>query len=439
MTYDPNDPAWGLAKEEREAGNRAAGANRPRLRVFTGRAEPGSKEGDREEKRESSSFPATPFRAADLANIKQRQWVYGHYLIARFLSVLGAPGGTGKTAYAITVGLSVALGRALLDEPVHCAGPVWIYNLEDPRDEVLRRVHAACIAHGVDPAKLEEGSSLFVDSGRDRPLIVAERTLDGTLVATPLVEELIKALRERAIKLLIVDPCVKSHRLEENKNEQVDFVAALWNRVAEEANCAILLVHHFRKGGTEQSGADSFRGASALIDASRAAVSLSTMTDKEAERSGVDADERRFYVRADNAKANLAPPPKSAVWLHLLPINLPNGDCVQAVRRWMPPSPWADLPHELIIEVLQRIGKGRDNGDLWAPEKRSGEAWAGHVITGNTTLKDIQAADLLAEWERANLLKIEQCTTKARNTRKGYRLDEAEFSKLRQEWSTRDG
>ena len=37
--------------------------------------------------------------------VPPREWVYGHFLIKRFISVLGAPGGTGKTAYAFTIAL----------------------------------------------------------------------------------------------------------------------------------------------------------------------------------------------------------------------------------------------------------------------------------------------------------------------------------------------
>ena len=140
---------------------------------------------------------ATPFDPAELATLRPREWVYGHFLISRFVSVLGAPGGTGKTAYAVAVGLSVALGRPLLDESVHAPGPVWIYNLEDPRDELLRRVQAALIAHRVWPADV--AGRLFLDSGRDRPLVVAARLPDGGVVAMPVVEELIAELRRRGV------------------------------------------------------------------------------------------------------------------------------------------------------------------------------------------------------------------------------------------------
>ena len=169
-------------------------------------------------------FPATPFVAAEVLNIPPRQWVYGRFLIRRFLAVLGAPGGAGKTAYAMAVAACVALNRDLLGEGVHEAGNVWLYNLEDPRDELLRRVAALALHHAIEPAELE--GRLFLDSGRDRPLIIAEVS-DGVTVAMPVVDDLISELKRRNIRLLIVDPFVKSHRLEENRNEQIDFATSL--------------------------------------------------------------------------------------------------------------------------------------------------------------------------------------------------------------------
>jgi hypothetical protein len=407
----------------------AAGSSAPR-----GEGAPGGGEGGAPAQAAPGAppahFPATPFNPLELETLAPRKWVYGHFLIERFLSVLGAPGGTGKTAYAISVAMAVALGRPLLAEPVHRPGNTWIYNLEDPRDEILRRVYAACLHHKVAPAEL--AGRLFIDSGRDRALVVADRAPDGSVVATPIVEPLVAELIARGVRLLVVDPFVKSHRLEENKNEQIDFAATLWNRVAELANCAILLVHHFRKGGTPGE-ADAFRGASALVDAARAAVALSVMSEKEADRLGLEPDQRRFHVRADNAKLNLAPPPSEAVWLRLESVALPNGDHVQAVRRWEPPSPWGDLPMKLIVQILDAIAAGRPNGDLWSPRKEAKDGWAGRVLVDMAALTEGQAVEILRQWTDNKLLTVEEFMTAARKPRQGFKVDAAKIQQMRQQ------
>ena len=103
---------------------------------------------------------------------------------------------------------------------------VWIYNLEDPRTELLRRVVRApspitSITTGSRP-------HLFLDSGRDRPLVIASKLRDGSVIAVPQVPALIAEIKRRGVRLLIVDPFRRSHRVEENHNDEIDFVAALW-------------------------------------------------------------------------------------------------------------------------------------------------------------------------------------------------------------------
>jgi hypothetical protein len=378
---------------------------------------------------------ATPFDPADLAALRPREWVYGHFLIRRFVSVLGAPGGTGKTAYAIAVALSVALGRPLVEEPVHSPGPVWIYNLEDPRDEVLRRVQAALIAHRIPATDL--ASRLYLDSGREQPLILATRLPDGSTVATPLVQALIAELTRRQVRLLIVDPFVKSHRLEENRNEQVDFAATLWSQVADAAGCAILLVHHFRKGGIA-GDADAFRGASALVDAARAAVTLSVMSEREAEGFKVLPDERRLHVRSDNAKLNLAPPPDRAVWLRLRSVDLPNGDRVQAVVRWEPPTAWEGLSGTALLDVLREIDAAPED-DLWCTRKQAGERWAGKLLMRFGDRSEQQATTILQGWEKSGLLTQVTFNNKNRKERRGYRVDQEKHSEMQREFGSRAG
>ncbi|MCX7368338.1 MAG: helicase RepA family protein, partial [Alphaproteobacteria bacterium] len=367
------------------------------------------------------SLIATPFEPEQLAKLPPREWVYGHFLIRRFVSVLGAPGGTGKTAYAIAIGLAVALGRPLVEEPVHSTGAVWIYNLEDPREELLRRVQAALIAHGIRPAAMT--GRLYLDSGRDQPLIMAVRLPDGSTVATPIADALIAELIRREVRLLIVDPFVKSHRLEENRNEQVDFAATLWSRVADAAGCAILLVHHFRKGGVA-GDADAFRGASALVDAARAAVALRSMDDGEAKRFGVPEEERWFYVRADNAKLNLAPRPLDATWLQLRSIALPNGDHVQAIARWRPASVFRELSMNDSADLVEQLGSPRDDGERWSARKQDFGRWGGELIMATTGCSEEQARAMLAAYFASKALRIaDYPSPKQRKPRKGLEHD----------------
>jgi hypothetical protein len=339
-----------------------------------------------------------------------RRWVYGHFLVRGFVSVLGAPGGFGKTAYAQAVALAIAMGRNLLDEAVHEPCKVAVWNLEDPYDEMLRRCWAAVLHHGISRSEVED--RLFLDSGRDRELVIAALDERGNLVATADVAQLVAEFKRHNIGVWIPDPLVRLHRLDENSNDHMDFFMTVCAQIAREANIAVLLPHHFRKGGGG-GDADAFRGASAVINAARSAVSLTRMTAEEAGPFKVPGHERWRYLKVENAKLNTAPPPEHAVWLKLVSVGLPNGvggeegDNVQTVERWYPPSPFEALSMRGMVSCLDEIEAGED-GDYFTASKRgkSNERWVGNVLQRHChePLDDRRAQSIVNQWLQNGLL-----------------------------------
>ena len=117
------------------------------------------------------------------------------------MSALGSTGGIGKTSFALSVGISIAAKRPLLipagatskTRIIHKAGPVWFYNLEDPAAEMHRRVKAIALHHDIDITNLPH--PVYIDSGRDRPLVVTKRIENG-LVAHPIVDALAAIIHE---------------------------------------------------------------------------------------------------------------------------------------------------------------------------------------------------------------------------------------------------
>jgi len=60
---------------------------------------------------------------------------------------------------------------------------VWIWNGEDPMEELQRRIIAACIHYEIDPTEI--AGRLFVDTGRETKIIIAEQLKAGAVVARP--------------------------------------------------------------------------------------------------------------------------------------------------------------------------------------------------------------------------------------------------------------
>lgn len=380
-------------------------------------------------------LPVPPLRAAPAllpppAVIAPRPWLYGTALVAGFVSLLVAPGGVGKSALAIAEALALATGRPLLGERVHHPVGVWVLNLEDPLDEIERRVAAAMIQHGVSREDL--GGRLFLHSGRDRRIVMAEESGDGGIVF-PDQEGLCAAAIAAGIGCLIVDPFVRSHHLEENSNPHMDAAASAWAEIAQATGAAVMLVHHVRKGAAPD--AEAARGAKALTDAARIARILSPMSDAEGEELGISPTERARLIRLDDVKANLAPRAGKAAWYRLESVALgnateayPRGDHVQAVARFRPPTVWAKLSAADCNAALDLIAAGPEPGLLYAAQRRGRgtERWAGRVLIERFRLAEGEAARVIATWlETGLLVTCEYRDREQRKQRQGVRVVDA--------------
>jgi hypothetical protein len=325
---------------------------------------------------------ATPFTWRDPSTFPRRRWLYGHHLIRRFTSCTVAPGGLGKTSLVLVEAVAMATGRPLLgiQSP---EGPltVWVINLEDPQEELERRVTAILMHYRIAPEEI--AGRLFLDTGRRFKLVMAETTRDGTMIVRPVVEALTEEIRARKVDVVILDPFVKSHRVSENDNGAIDLVATAFADIADATACAFDIVHHVRKTGGQEITVEDGRGAVALLGAVRSARVLNAMTKEEADRAGEGVN-HRSYFRAANGKLNMAPPPADkAEWFHLLSVPLgngdpqnpvDNGDYVQCVARWHFPDALADVTVDHLREVQTAIAAGR-----WR-ESAQAKAWAGYAV-----------------------------------------------------------
>ncbi|WLA47289.1 AAA family ATPase [Bradyrhizobium elkanii] len=266
---------------------------------------------------------ATPYLWRSPETLPQRDWLYGHLLVRKFLSATVAPGGVGKSGLVTAETLAQTSGKPLLG--IKPAQPlrVWLWNLEDPQEETARRIQAAALHFGLSADDIAD--RLFVDSGRDQRLVIATAIRNGAVIVRPVVEGLIAEIKARQIDVIVIDPFVSCHEASENDNGAMDMIAKEWAAVADRGNCAVQLVHHTRKlSGTEtEVTVESARGAKALTDACRVVRAINRMSEKEAQDSG--ADNPRLHFRAFNDKANLAPPADKSDWFKIESVRLGNG------------------------------------------------------------------------------------------------------------------
>lgn len=321
---------------------------------------------------ETPPLVATPFTWRAEADIPPRRWLYGKHLLRKFVSVDVAAGGIGKSSVKIGEALAMASDRPFYNREIH-GGPltVWFYNLEDPFEETERRLHATAKWFRIQPEQVD--GRLYIDSGRKQRCVIAFESPHGSTIAVPVVEQIKAEIKAKNIDVLIIDPFVSSHEVNENDNRAIDAVAKQWGQIADECDCSINLVHHVRKGNGAETNAESARGAKALTDAARSVIVYNRMTEDEAGLAGVPQDQRGFYFRTQNDKANLAPPEK-AEWYRMNNVDLDNGDKVGVACPWE----WPELFEGVTTAKAQAVQRAIADGQ-YRKDPRS-EQWIGHLV-----------------------------------------------------------
>lgn len=248
-----------------------------------------------------------------------RDRLYGTLLQRGVLSVLTGKGGVAKSMVALAIAVSLAVGRDYVGLSKRDLRPrrVYLLNLEDDSAELQRRLQALVKYHELSDEQLELlSNNLAIESGYGRRLrLAAENNREGVIENSVLVVELINVAAD--FDVVILDPLVGFHSVNENSNDAMDTVADILRRIANEAKAAVLAVHHSHKGATAADPDNAARGASAIVNAARIVVSMTRMSPEEAKKFDIEDEERTRYIRVDDGKNNYALPAGTATWLHL--------------------------------------------------------------------------------------------------------------------------
>jgi hypothetical protein len=318
------------------------------------------------------------------AMIPRRRWLIGSFAVRGNLTVLVAPPGAGKSTLGIALAVACAIGRdELVGEQVHEPTRAWVWNNEDDQDELRRRLAAVLQHWSIDAADIR--GRLGLNSGADRPLLIARLNRDGTVLRLPDIEAVAERVRANGIGLLVVDPFVETHEVDENDNAQIKTVAAMWREVARRAECAVVLVHH--TGKPPAASADAWagslaasRGASSLAGVARIMRTLFAMSERDAERLGITPEERHRWVRLDDAKANLSLASPKAKWFRRVSVTIANGDEVGVLVPDDPVPPEARTDPETEAAVMAEVDRAWRVGEPYGGHPRCGERFYGRSL-----------------------------------------------------------
>jgi hypothetical protein len=140
-----------------------------------------------------------------------------------------------KSWLGLDMALSIASGTACLNTfPVTSPGPTLVYLAEDSAAVVRSRLAGLCRLRQVDfkelPLDVITAPAVRLDLEKDQRRLA----------------ETVRRLRPR---LLLLDPFVRLHRIDENSAAEVSALLAYLRELQRELELAIIIVHHVRKSG----------------------------------------------------------------------------------------------------------------------------------------------------------------------------------------------
>ena len=300
----------------------------------------------------SKKFPSSFRNIAD-TEIPRRSFLGGPAFQRGQVSVTVAPGGSGKSALTIAEAITLANGTYLFGYKKEVHARVWLINAEDDENELNRRLIAAVRNHFVVPEALEK--NLYVDHLDRADIQIVRIGRGGPEINNIVYDKLSNAISEN-IDIVIIDPFIMTHSINENDNIGIDYVVRTWKKLAQETNSAIHLVHHSRKESGGEITADSSRGAASLHDAVRYLRTLNPLKGKVLGKGGYSAD--RNVIRIDERKSNYSYSVKPD-YFEIIGHVLGNGDNVGVAVA-------AEEPHSASSATISNDDNGNNKANTYS-------------------------------------------------------------------------
>ena len=180
----------------------------------------------------------------------QTQWLVEDLWTDQAVGILGGEPKCCKSFLALDVAVSVASGTACLRQfPVRRSGPVLLFPAEDSLAVVRQRLEGIAAAAQVPfrslPVQVITAPSLRLDIEPDR-------------------QRLSRTVQEQRPVLLILDPLIRLHRVDENDATQIATLLSYLRQLQRQFQLAVMLVHHARKDSQTSRPGQALRGSSEL-------------------------------------------------------------------------------------------------------------------------------------------------------------------------------
>jgi hypothetical protein len=178
----------------------------------------------------------------------EKRWLIEGLWDADAVGTIGGEPKSCKSFLALGMAVSVASGRPCLERFVpQRTGRVLLFAAEDALHVVRERLEGICAHFRLDLVNLD----LWVITA---PAVRLDVEQDRRRLACTVAE--LKPV------LLILDPFVRLHRIDENVSAAVVPLLAFLREIQRRERCAVALVHHARKGAAKVRDGQALRGSS---------------------------------------------------------------------------------------------------------------------------------------------------------------------------------
>jgi hypothetical protein len=194
--------------------------------------------------------PLEVLRAADIALASQNaRWLVRDVWARAAVGIVGGAPKCCKSWLGLDLAVSVASNTPCLDRfDVDHPGTALVYLAEDALPTVRARIDALCRHRGLDIARLD----LHVIAA---PVLRLDLDTDQ--------QRLRDAIEELQPHILVLDPLVRLHRLDENSASDISRLLGFFRELQRAFDLAVVLVHHASKKHRAQPG-QTLRGSSDL-------------------------------------------------------------------------------------------------------------------------------------------------------------------------------
>lgn len=179
---------------------------------------------------------------------REQRWLVEELWADQAVGIIGGEPKCCKSFMALSLGVAVASGKPCLGHfAVSTPGPVLLYPAEDALPTVRRRLEGICAVQGIDFQKLP---LWVITAGRLQLDVQTDRTR---------LQETITKLKP---SLLILDPFVRLHTVDENASGEVAKLLQHLRYLQRTHGLAVAVVHHAKKGAGLKRPGQALRGSS---------------------------------------------------------------------------------------------------------------------------------------------------------------------------------